>query len=155
MAELSLAGIRTICRHLGSTASALSARPERHAALAELVRLLHGDEHAQRDPRPLRVYYRDLVPVCGLDLVREWDDDGRAEWSRFQRACLIASHRGWHEQRFLKDISSSAGAAPRTSFSAERRLFQGDLPFSTIILETLIANNEAELGRPFLSSYST
>ena len=155
MAEFSLADIRTICRHLGRTASAPNARPERHAALAELVRILHGDEHAQRDPRPLRVYYRDVAPACGLDVVQEWDDAGRAEWTRFQRGCLLASHRGWQEQRFLKDLSAPAGAAPRTSFSAEKGLFQGDLAFSKIILETLIGDNEAMLGRSLLSSSET
>ena len=96
MAEFSLRDIRALCRHLGATASAHNARPERNAGLAELVRLLHEDGPVQRDPRPLRQYYKNIVPACDVDLVLEWDDNGRTEWSKFQRVCLFASHRGWY-----------------------------------------------------------
>ncbi|KAK4150042.1 hypothetical protein C8A00DRAFT_46483 [Chaetomidium leptoderma] len=155
MAEFSLRDVRIMCRHLGRTASAQTARPERHAGLAELVRLLHEDGPVPRDPRPLRQYYQDIVPACDLDLVREWDDGGRAEWTKFQRACLFGSHREWHQKRFLEDLSS-AGAAQCTSFSAESRLFRGDLSFSKTILLTLIADKEAvsQIPRDFMSAFA-
>lgn len=157
MNEFSLRDVRLICRHLGATASAQNARPERHAGLAELVRLLHEDGPAQRDRRPLRQYYRDIVPACDLGFVREWRrDNGRTEWTKFQRVCLFRNHREWYQQRFLKDLSSPTGAARDTSFSAESRLFQGDLGFAKTILSTLIANKQdlSHIPHDFLSAFA-
>lgn len=101
MAEFSLSDIRALCRNLGATASAQNARPERKAGLAELVRLLYEDGPVRRDPRPLRQYYRDILPACDLDLVLKWDENGRAEWSKFQRVLLFTSHRGWYQKRLV------------------------------------------------------
>lgn len=142
MAQFSLRDVRALCRHLGATASAQNARPERKAGLAELVRLLHEDGPVKMDPRPLRQYYRDILPACDLDLVLKWDENCRTEWSKFQRVVLSTSHRGWYQKRFLNDLCSPVAASQRMSFSAERRLFQGDLAFSEITLSTLIANEE-------------
>jgi hypothetical protein len=156
IAEFSLRDVKAICRHLGRTASAQHARPERQASLSELIRLLHEDGHVQKDPRPLRQYYRDIVPACDLDLVREWDDGGRAEWTRFQRTCLFGSHREWHQKRFLKDLSFAGAAQACISFSAETRLFRGNLAFSKTILLTLIEDKEAgsRIPRDFMSEFA-
>ncbi|SPO01694.1 uncharacterized protein DNG_04367 [Cephalotrichum gorgonifer] len=155
MATFSLNDVRTICRHLGGTASALNARPERQAGLAQLVGLLH--EPVQRDPRPLGEYYQDIVPACGLEMVEEWDDDGETEWTAFQRTCLFTSHREWYQNRFLENISlPPSGIHQGTTLWEETRLFQGDLAFSKTILSTLGADKEepSRLPRDFLSAFA-
>ena len=144
MAEFSLRDIKYICRRLGKTATAQNARPERHAGLAELVRILYADD-SNPDPRPLSHYYQDIVPACSLEVVREWDEQRKVEWTKFQRLSISQSHRPWYEKRFLKVLFSAEG---KTSFAAETRVFHGNLAFSESILKTLIADKDGESHIP-------
>ena len=155
IAEFSLRDVRAICHLLGRTASAQKARPERHAALAELVHLLH-EEGSKRDSRPLGQYYQDIVPACSLDVVQEWDEQRKVEWSKFQRLCLFRSHREWYERRFIQSLFSPKGAKQTMSFSAESMVFRGNLALSEAILSALIADKEGKsrIPRDFMSEFA-
>ena len=159
MAEFSVRDVRLMCRCLGKTASAQHARPERHAALGDLVRLLHDDgpgTGTERDPRPLEHYYQNIVPACDLEVVRQWEGQGRPEWTKFQLECLFRGHREWYDDRFLKVFLFPANATQRKRFSAEKKAFQGNLVFSETILSTLIADKEGASHIPgdFMSEFA-
>ncbi|KAL2109632.1 hypothetical protein VUR80DRAFT_2246 [Thermomyces stellatus] len=155
MAEFSLRDVRAMCRQLGKTASAQKGRPGRHAGLTELVRLLHQDG-PQRDPRPLRRYYEDIVPACELEFVREYDERHQPEWTKFQRMCLFVSYPEWYEKRFIQCLFPADGATQKVTFSTESKAFQGSLALSEAILSTLVADKEqtARIPGDFLGSFA-
>ncbi|KAH7176828.1 hypothetical protein EDB81DRAFT_773634 [Dactylonectria macrodidyma] len=134
MAEFSVKDVRLLCWWMGRSASAINARPERRAALGELVRMLYekpGDE------RPLRIYYQNIVPACTLDVVQEWETQRDVDWTVSQQERLFRGHRELHDRKFLEDIFSTDGK--NLQFQTERKLFRGNLPFCEEILSTLAA----------------
>lgn len=142
MAEFSVRDVRAICRRLGRTASAEKARPERRAALSELVRLLYD---GKLDDRPLRVFYQIIVPACTLDVVQEWERDRNVEWTSSQQRALSRGHRERQEKRFLGEVFSPD--ANSLKFKTEKGIFNGNLPFCEEILLTLVAK-EGEIRVP-------
>ncbi|KAH7127840.1 hypothetical protein B0J13DRAFT_564612 [Dactylonectria estremocensis] len=134
MAEFSVRDVRLLCWWMGCSASAIKARPERRAALGELVRMLYEDPG---DERPLRVYYQNIVPACTLGVVREWESQRDVNWTISQQERLFRGHRELHERKFLEDIFTPDGKEMR--FQTERKLFRGNLPFCEEILSTLVA----------------
>ncbi|KAF4975567.1 hypothetical protein FZEAL_7656 [Fusarium zealandicum] len=134
MAEFSLQDVRMLCKWLGCTASAENARPERRAALGELVKLLRS---GSTDDRPLRAVYQDTVPACNLDVVKGWESHGVIKWTRSQMKRLFLGHREQYEEKFLNDVFSPDSADMR--FATEKRLFRGNLSFCEKILTTILA----------------
>ncbi|KAK7418046.1 hypothetical protein QQX98_004185 [Neonectria punicea] len=140
MAEFSVRDVRAICLKLGNTASAEKARPERRAALGELVRVLYDEsDDASRDKRPLRAFYQNIVPACSPETVQEWEHERSVEWTIQQQKRLFLGHRELHERNFLVDIFSPDPKDENLKFKTEKRLFRGNLPFCEEVLLTMIA----------------
>ncbi|KAH6891491.1 hypothetical protein B0T10DRAFT_485389 [Thelonectria olida] len=134
MAEFSVRDVRSMCRWLGRTASAVKARPERRAGLGELVRLLYDEP---RDERPFRDFYQNIVPACNPEVVQEWEDQRGIRWTAWEQKRLFLGHRGLNERKFLDDIFSPS--VEHLDFKTERLLFRGNLALCGDILSTLAA----------------
>ncbi|KAF7548543.1 hypothetical protein G7Z17_g6990 [Cylindrodendrum hubeiense] len=150
MAEFSVRDVRAVCWWLGCTASAQNARPERRAALSELVRLLYDESG---DQRPLRPLYQHIVPACSLEVVREWEDKHKVDWNDSQKKRLFYGHRQLHESKFLDTIFSPDNSL--LTFEKEKALFRGNMPFCEEILQTLIAKEgHIQIPRDFISAFA-
>ncbi|KAM5347002.1 hypothetical protein ACJ41O_010007 [Fusarium nematophilum] len=134
MAEFSVRDVRCMCSLLGRSSSAEQARPDRRAALSELVRLLHEEPD---DDRPLRRFYQNIVPACTLDVVLQWEEKREFDWTATQQKRLFFGHRERHETRFLEDIFSPD--AKDLKLAKEKRLFRGNMAFCEEILSVLAA----------------
>ncbi|KAH7305036.1 hypothetical protein B0I35DRAFT_414232 [Stachybotrys elegans] len=126
MVDFSLRDVQSICRGLAKTACAETARPARRAALEELLQILQGSRSADGqplDPRPLRQVYQKFVPACNWDVVQQWEEKYKVEWT-----------------------------ASFISFSLNKKLLRGNIAMSKLILERLIEkeDNSVELPRDLM-----
>ncbi|KAM0249648.1 hypothetical protein ACHAP5_002775 [Fusarium lateritium] len=132
MAEFSISELRELCKRLGRTTSALQVRPQRRAALDELVTILY---EGREDDRPLSHFYQDIVPGCSIELVQRFEKEKNIKWTSPQGRRLFLGHREQHEAKFLEEIFSES---KRLTFYQQRRLFRGNVNFTEKILTTLL-----------------
>ncbi|KAL6400023.1 hypothetical protein AUP68_17439 [Ilyonectria robusta] len=150
MAEFSVRDVRAVCWWLGCTASAEKARPERRAALGELVRLLYDESS---DQRPLRPFYQNIIPACSLEVVQEWEDKHKVDWTTSQNKRLFYGHRHLYESKFLGVIFSPD--AGDSKFETEKTLFCGNLLFCEEILQTLVTKEDhPRVPDDFMSAFA-
>lgn len=143
MADFSVRDVRSMCAWLGRTASAVNARPERRAAMGELVNILDNGTY---DVRPLRAYYQSIVPACTDDVVQEAEAQPDVKWSHAQQKGLLMGHREQHEKKFLKDAFSPD--ARSFSFAEQTDVFVGNQQFSERVLQTLLARDTKTVRVP-------
>ncbi|KAF4449545.1 hypothetical protein F53441_7204 [Fusarium austroafricanum] len=133
MAEFSILDLRRMCKSLGCTASAEKARPQRRAALEELVTILY---EGREDDRPLTNFYQEIIPACNLELIQKFEKDRKIEWTVSQNKRLFLGHREHAENRFLDKIFSEE---KKLTFFQQRRWFHDKPAFCEKILTTLLA----------------
>jgi hypothetical protein len=132
MAEFSVSELRELCKRLGHTTSALQVRPQRRAALGELVTILY---QGREDGRPLSRFYQDIVPACSIELVQRFEKEKNIEWTPSQAKHLFFGHREHYEAKFLEDIFSEG---KQLTFYHQRRVFRGNVAFIEKILTRLL-----------------
>ncbi|KAH8893399.1 hypothetical protein GQ53DRAFT_627958, partial [Thozetella sp. PMI_491] len=132
MADFSVVDVRQLCTYFGYTASAKAVRTERQTALAELVRLLHAPDSA--DKRPLESFYQHIVPASTEEIITEWENNG-VEWTMSERRMLANAHPERYEKRFLGEIFSPENTD--IDFSSGKQLFSTSWDFTYEILTQL------------------
>ncbi|KAL2203245.1 hypothetical protein CC79DRAFT_1337891 [Sarocladium strictum] len=151
LSELSVADVRALCLQLGRTASAVNARAERRAGLAELVTILMSGE---TDKRPLRRFYRFIVPGTHDEFVQSWEATP-GEWTTAEKACLLHGHRELCEQRFLNDIFPKS---PKQScgFRDNVEIFHGHSVFCERILNHLLSieSGQVDIPKDFMMEFA-
>ncbi|KAF6812142.1 hypothetical protein CMUS01_13118 [Colletotrichum musicola] len=141
LAEFSVRDVRSACRVLGRTASSENVRDERRAEITKLVRLIYDDDNPH-DERPLRRFYQDIVPACGLDVVEEWEERG-VEWNHFQLKGLSFGHRERRERKFLQAVFEPENEN-EVNFKDNKAAFGGNVPLCEKILLDLLARDPSE-----------
>jgi hypothetical protein len=132
MAEFSVSELRELCKRLGHTTSALQVRPQRRAALDELVTILY---EGREDDRPLSRYYQDILPACSIELVQRFEKEKNIEWTPSQGKHLFFGHREHYEANFLDEIFSES---TQLTLYEQRRVFRGNVAFIEKILTRLL-----------------
>ncbi|KAF6834232.1 hypothetical protein CPLU01_05043 [Colletotrichum plurivorum] len=145
LAEFSVQDVRWACRVLGRTASSENVRDERRAEITKLVRLIYDDDNPL-DERPLRRFYQDIVPACGLDVVEEWEARG-VEWNHFQLKGLSFGHRERRERKFLQAVFAPDNEK-EVRFKDEKAAFGGNVPLCEEILLDLLARDAGKARIP-------
>ncbi|GKU17849.1 unnamed protein product [Fusarium langsethiae] len=130
MRELSIRDLRELCKRLGMTASARQARPQRRAALGELVIILF---EGHNDGRPLNRFYQNIVPACELEIIERF----RCPWTPSQQKFLLAGQREHNEIKFLDEISSKDVVLVQ-----RQSLFRGNIPLTERILKTILTSKK-------------
>ncbi|RGP58763.1 hypothetical protein FSPOR_11802 [Fusarium sporotrichioides] len=128
MREFSIRDLRELCKRLGMTASARQARPQRRAALGELVIILF---EGHNDGRPLNRFYQNIVPACELEIIERF----RCPWTPSQQKFLLAGQREHNEIKFLDEISSKD-----VVLAQRQSLFSGNIPLTERILTTILTS---------------
>ncbi|KAK2038322.1 hypothetical protein LZ31DRAFT_533535 [Colletotrichum somersetense] len=149
MAEFSTYDVRSMCRRLGNTAYAQDDCPERRESVGKLVRLLYDND--QKDDRPLMEFYQEIVPACSLEMVQEWEQERKVEWSEQQLYRIWRCHRDRHEQDFLRELLS-----PDTSelkFQTHRSLFGKNLQFCDTVLSIIITKEHVQIPSDFTTKF--
>ncbi|KAM0355725.1 hypothetical protein ACHAPU_000111 [Fusarium lateritium] len=131
LADFSIKNLGEICRRLGCTSSAVLVRPQRRAALDELVEILY---EGREDDRPLSRFYQCILPGCSTELVQRYEKEKKVEWTHQQSRRLFLGHREEHEVKFLDEVFSDK----KITFHAQRELFLGNVAFTERILTTLL-----------------